>query len=272
MCLIVFAYKMHADYPLIFAGNRDEFFGRPTEDARIWKTEPAIVAGRDLRAGGTWAGINENGRFSAITNFRDIKNLKLKAPSRGDIVKDSLLTPEPTGVFMEKLKEKSSLFNGFNLLSGTSDHLYWLNSVRQEVVELEPGIYGLSNAFLDTPWPKVTATKQAFELVFYDNLLDPDPYFKILLDPSTYNHNLPDTGLPPEVEKAVSAAFIRTPDYGTRCSTFIRIHRDGRILYEERNYDNGSSQIKSRIRVEGDSQKQVLRVVSDADGPDPLHL
>ena len=278
MCLIVFAYKMHADYPLIFAGNRDEIYGRPTEDARIWNTEPEMVAGRDLKAGGTWAGINANGRMSAITNFRDIKSIKPAAPSRGHIVKDSLLTSRPVGVFMEDLSKKASLFNGFNLLTGSADELYWLNSVRQDVIQLEPGIYGLSNAYLDTPWPKVTSTKQAFELTFYDNLFEPDPYFNILLDPTTYSQDLPETGLPPEIEKAVSAAFIQTPSYGTRCSTFIRIHRNGQFLFEERTYRPGSSYVNSRTLVEGDANnesdtnKQKLTVVSASDAPGSLRL
>lgn len=272
MCLIVFAYKMHADFPLILAGNRDEFYDRPTEDARIWNTEPAMAAGRDLKAGGTWAGINEHGRISVITNFRDIKSLKTNAPSRGHIVRDSLLTKEPVSVFMEALNKQAPQFNGFNLLTGSADELYWLNSVTQEVIALEPGIYGLSNAYLDTPWPKVTFTKQAFELAFYDNLFDPDSYFNILLDPTTYSENLPDTGLSPEIEKVVSAAFIQTPNYGTRCSTFIKIHKNGKMLFEERSYRPGSNEIKNRIRVEGEPGKTELKVVSASDGPDSSHL
>ncbi len=272
MCLIVFAYKMHSDYPLIFAGNRDEIYGRPTKDAMIWHTEPKMVAGQDLKAGGTWAGINENGRFSAITNFRDIKNIRAAAPSRGQIVKDSLLTREPIAVYMEELNKKATLYNGFNLLTGSADELYWLNSVRQEVKELEPGIYGLSNAYLDTPWPKLTASKQAFELTFYDNLFEPAPYFNILLDPTTYSHDLPDTGLSPEMEKAVSATFIQTPNYGTRCSTFIRIHRNGTFLFEERTYRPGSSETNSRTVVEGDTGKKELKVVSASDAPGSLRL
>lgn len=267
MCLIVLAYKMHADYPLVFAGNRDEIYGRPTEEAQIWQTKPEIVAGRDLKAGGTWAGINANGRLSAITNFRDIKNIRADAPSRGHIVTDSLLTSAAVGDFMEDLNKIAPNFNGFNLLTGSVDELYWLNSVRQEVVELEPGIYGLSNAYLDTPWPKLTATKQAFELTFYDNLFEPDPYFNILLDPTTYTHDLPDTGLTPEMEKAVSAAFIQTPHYGTRCSTFVRIGKDGTFIYEERTYQPESGEIDSRTLVEGDVTRTDLKVVSASHAP-----
>src|SRR5690625_111713 len=156
MCLIVFAYKMHSDYPLIFAGNRDEIYGRPTKDAMIWHTEPKMVAGQDLKAGGTWAGVNENGRSSAITNFRDIKNTRAAAPSRGQFVKDPLLAREPVAVYMEELNQKAARCNGFNLLTGSADEVYWRNRVRQEVKERQPGISGLSNAFRDTAWPKLT--------------------------------------------------------------------------------------------------------------------
>ncbi|MGB5289571.1 MAG: NRDE family protein, partial [Ignavibacteriaceae bacterium] len=160
MCLIVFANNVLNDYKLIFAANRDEFYDRPSEQAEFCKEHPDLLSGKDLLAGGTWMGITKQGKFAAITNFRDLKNHRNDAPSRGKLTLDFLVNNDTPEEYYNKLKPILNQFNGFNLLLGTVDELYYFSNKTDNFQKLQPGIHGISNAILDTPWPKVEKSKR----------------------------------------------------------------------------------------------------------------
>lgn len=229
MCLIALAYKVHPRFPLIVAANRDEFLDRPAEPAHFWSDAPEILAGRDKRAGGTWMGITRSGRFAAITNYRDMRINFPAGPSRGLLVREAL----EHGVDAKDTKA----YAGFNLIYGPVNGLRYHNNIEGTDEPLKPGVHGLSNHFLDTPWPKVVKAKQEMERL----LNTPDEelaegLFNLLADDAIApDAGLPDTGLPLEMERAASSIFIRTPGYGTRCSTVLLVGADGKVLFVERN-------------------------------------
>jgi uncharacterized protein with NRDE domain len=235
MCLIALAYKMHPRFPFIIATNRDEFHDRAAAPAAFWSDAPDLLAGRDLRAGGTWMGITRSGRFAAITNYRDLHHPRPAGPSRGMLVRQALeqgVDPQTTEVYA-----------GFNLLYGPLDALRYHNNIQPADTPLPPGIHGLSNEFLDGPWPKVQRAKAALQHV----LASPEEdlvtgLFDLLMDDATAaDDRLPDTGLPMDLERAVSSIFIRTAGYGTRCSTVILVDQDGHVRFEERSWPDGAS-------------------------------
>ena len=243
MCLIVFAYRHHPQYQVILAGNRDEFYGREAQQAHFWDTEPVMLAGKDLRAGGTWLGISQRGEFGAITNYRDLKNPREGERSRGEIIPDYLTGNESPDQKMTRLKNQIHHYAGFNFLAGNADQIFYLNNISGDVQSVSRGIHGISNAFLDTPWPKVKAAKSAFEDAIIPAVIDHEAVFKLLQNSDPFpQEKLPDTGLSQEMEKAVSPIFIKTEDYGTRCSTLLTINYDGQIQFTEKTYHfNGDS-------------------------------
>lgn len=244
MCLIVFAYKTE-NFPFLLAGNRDEFYTRPTRRAQFWKQYPSLLAGKDLKAGGTWMGVTKSGKFAALTNFRDINSIKENAPSRGHIVKNFLISDIPPGVYLTSLDENSEKYNGFNLIAGTVEELFYVNNQQQGVKKLQPGFYSISNAFLNTDWPKTKNALHKFKEVVHPGNFDKEDLFKILLDSNTYPPEmLPSTGLSEEMEKAVSSIFIQTPEYGTRCSTIIQAKKNGNLSFSERTYKPGSKHLQ----------------------------
>lgn len=252
MCLIVFAYKTLPGVPLVFAGNRDEFYERPTEKAHIWKTNPEIIAGKDKKAGGTWLGLSSDGRFAAITNYRDINQMKPDAPSRGHLVKNALTTSDSTHAYLENLKSVAKDYNGFNLIAGDKDKLFYFSSQTMQIEELQPGIYSLSNALLDTPWPKSEWAKHQFRKTLGSDEQITEKCFTLLKNSDTYPvEKLPDTGLSPEMEKAVSAVFIKTEGYGSRSSTVMKLFQDDSFYFEERMYKPGSKNVKSVQKFTG---------------------
>ncbi|MEO8068747.1 MAG: NRDE family protein [Flavobacteriales bacterium] len=230
MCLIVFAYRTHPRFPLIVVANRDEFLARPTAPASFWDDAPDILAGRDLCAGGTWLGVTRQGRFAALTNYRDLRKPRPKnAPSRGELVVRALKG--------EMDPEETRRYDGFNVLFGTADDLRYHNNINGAFALVEPGIHGLSNHLLNTPWPKVTSTKHAFTKAIERDRPDVDALFGILKDGHVAaDEQLPDTGLDIVRERALSAAFIVTEGYGTRCSTVVLVDHDGRVHFEERTW------------------------------------
>lgn len=239
MCLIVFAFNHHPEYPFILAGNRDEFYAREAQEAHFWDTEPEILAGKDLRAGGTWLGISKRGEFGAITNYRDFKNPKEGPRSRGEIIPNILTQDGSVKKNLHRLIQKSHDYSGFNLLSGTCEKLYYANNINGDIETVEPGIHGLSNAFLDTPWPKVENARSEFKAALNSASLDKASIFEFLRNSETYPQaSLPETGLSPEMEKAVSPIFIETDGYGTRCSTLLTIDTSGRVNFIEKTYTN----------------------------------
>ncbi len=243
MCLITFAYKIHPKYKLILVANRDEFFSRPTATAHWWSDHTAILGGRDLQAKGTWMAMHRNGRFAAVTNYRDITKILPNAQSRGDLPVDFLLSKESSENYAQKMYNERAKYNGFNLITLDKEMTY-ISNYDDKIQTLNPGIYGLSNALLDTPWPKVMQVKkdlhsfiqQPFELI---DLMEMMQDKQMAAD-----EKLPNTGLDYTREKALSAVHIYTPDYGTRCTTAIAIAYDGNIQFIEKNYPVGN-------RIEG---------------------
>ena len=159
MCLIVFAYNVHPSYRLILAANRDEFYERPSAPADFWEDQPHVLAGRDLKEGGTWLGVTKKGKFAAITNYRDPASWKNNAPSRGGLVSSYLCGNQSTGEYLDKISRQAQLYNGYNLIVGDR-HEIFAYSNRGEKQKLETGIYGLSNHLLNSSWPKVFRGKK----------------------------------------------------------------------------------------------------------------
>lgn len=229
MCLILLSWQTHADFPLVVAANRDEFYARPSAPAAFWPDHPAVLAGRDLSAGGTWLGITRSGRFAALTNYRDPAQAEPDRPSRGALVADFLTGSATPEAYLVHTRAYGRRCNGYNLLVGdlaSSDgELWWASNVSDEIRRLSPGIYGLSNHLLDTHWPKVGAGKTALTAAIAD-LPAETGLNALLVNPTTYpDDHLPATGIPLEWERALSAAFIRVPGYGTRASTLVKVKR-----------------------------------------------
>ncbi|MBN1614884.1 MAG: NRDE family protein [Deltaproteobacteria bacterium] len=238
MCLILFAYRMHPLYPLVVAANRDEFYERPTAAADFWEASPAILAGRDLRDGGTWLGITREGRFAALTNYRDPLNIKLEAPSRGWLVRDYLLGRQEPDAYLHDLAERADRYNGFSLILGSRNRLYYYSN-RDAIRELPAGFYGLSNHLLDTPWPKVEKGKEALkEVLEHSKRPSTEDLFAVLNDRSRpEDGRLPDTGVGIDWERILSSIFIESPNYGTRSSTVLIVGRNGWVSFAERSYN-----------------------------------
>lgn len=237
MCLIVFAWQVVPGAPLVAAGNRDEFFERPSAPAQWWDDQPQIYAGRDLRGGGTWMGISRNGRFAAVTNVRDPRSKRDDAPSRGELVADYLVDEASPEEYLERLSTRANQFNGFNLLIGDRSKLVWYSNAAQDDQRngrpLAPGIYGLSNGLLDTPWPKVVRTKAQFASLLCLGAPE-DAYFEMLSDTTRASDcRLPKTGVSLEWERVLSAVYIQSPEYGTRASTVVKLFdNDTAVLHE----------------------------------------
>jgi uncharacterized protein with NRDE domain len=238
MCLIFVALKNHSKYKLVVAANRDEFYDRKTAPASFWKDHPEILGGRDLEAMGTWLGMTRGGRICMVTNFRDLKNLKQNAPSRGKLVTDFLAGKSIAEEYLQKLAPGAGQYNGFSLIAGTVDALYYLSNFKEGLIHLNSGLFGLSNHLLETPWPKVEKGKKEIMALLQGAVIQPDDLFQVLSDEmQSPDEQLPDTGVGPELERALSAAFIKSPGYGTRSSTVIFVDYDNHVSFHERVYD-----------------------------------
>lgn len=243
MCLIVLSWRTRTDFPLILAANRDEFYDRPSMPAAFWPDRPDILGGRDLKEGGTWMGITRKGRLAALTNYRDPLSLKADAPSRGWLVRDFLVGADPPGEYLRRLTKEAPRYNGFSLLLGDASGLYYFsNRGGGGVSELSPGIHGLSNHLLDTPWPKIVTSRESFRRVVEGKERPrSEDLFRLLADPSRpEDRDLPDTGIGLEWERILSSVFIASPAYGTRSSTVLMIDRLGRVLFEDRQFDGSN--------------------------------
>lgn len=252
MCLITLAYRRHPDYPLVFAANRDEFYARPTAPAAFWEDAPDVLAGRDLQAGGTWCGVTRNGRIAAVTNFRDLRNLRPDAPSRGDLVAGFLRGSEHPEAYLARVAAEAARYNGFNLLVGDLAGLYYFSNQEGDIRALQPGVYGLSNHLLDTPWPKVVRARERLDTVVRGPSLSPEPLFDLLADEHRAgDETLPDTGVGLDLERVLSSVFIRSPQYGTRTSTVFWIDRRGTLAFEERTHAlNGAAPVERSYRLD----------------------
>lgn len=241
MCLLVLAWRTHPRYRLVAAANRDEFHERPAAPLAPWTDEPAIVGGRDLAAGGTWLAADTRGRLGIVTNFREFGRRRRSAPSRGGLIPAYLTGTRSPGDHLRQLETDAPGYAGFNLLLADRESL-WYASNRADTFsrELPPGIYALSNEFLDTPWPKVVRVRNRFgtllassdsEAAFVAGL------FSMLADRETASaENLPAGDLSPEWARKLSAPFVVDPGYGTRCSTVVTVSPDGATRIVERRF------------------------------------
>jgi len=234
MCLIVFAWRPSQAQPLILAANRDEFYARPTLPLAQWEDAPEVYAGRDLEAGGTWLGINANGRFAALTNIREPG----KPPgrrSRGELVARFLTSDVSVEAYLQDVAGRSAEYSGFNLIVGDHEQLHFLHSGDPEPRRLAPGLYGVSNAGLDTPWPKLVKAKAALSAQLQDPR--PERLFDLLADGTPAPEaELPSTGVSIATEKLLSSVFIASPNYGTRASTVLVADADGSRRLIERSF------------------------------------
>jgi uncharacterized protein with NRDE domain len=248
MCLIVLAWRAAAAFPLIVAANRDEWRERPAEPARWWASAPAMLAGRDLQAGGTWMGVTRDGRFAAVTNFRDPSDKRSSARSRGGIVTDFLLGPDSAEPFLASLAKRAREYNGFNLILGDRAGLFYYGSRENEAREIEAGVHGLSNHLLDEPWPKVVKGRARMLSALASD--DPAPQlFDMLSDTSgTTDDELPRTGVGIEWERRLAPALIVGADYGTRASTVLAVASDGAVSFEERTRDASGAVASAEIQ------------------------
>lgn len=247
MCLILFSWKQKPGYKLVLAANRDEFYARPTRETEYWEDQPEILAGRDLEAGGTWMGITKEGRFAAITNYRDPGMKKENAPSRGNLTADFLKGNDTPESYLLKIQKTGDAYYGFNLLIGNSDELWYYNNINHEIRQLPPGSYGLSNALLDTSWPKVKLGKDLFGKASESANIEDGTLFDALGNSGkAADNDLPSTGVPYEWEKAISAMFIETETYGTCSSTIVTVDDENRIRFVEKTYPVGNRVEKTK--------------------------
>ena len=236
MCLVVVAWQQYEEYPLIVAGNRDEFHQRPTEAAKRWADKSNILGGRDLQAGGTWLAIHDRGRFATVTNFRDAEPPSPSKRSRGHLVTDFLQSDLSPLDFLHGID--GTRYAGFNLLLSDGESLGWLSNRGDAAQLLNPGIYGLSNALLDSPWHKVVRTKSALKSLIDSRQVNETELFRLLGDRAKAPASeVDDDRLPFEKAHAMTAPFIVQPDYGTRSSSVVLAGSDRQWRFVERRYD-----------------------------------
>lgn len=239
MCLILLAWQSHPDYPLLFAGNRDERYERPSAAADFWKDDPGIFGGRDLELGGTWLSVRRDGRFSAVTNYRDGPTRKAAPRSRGELTVNFLRDKDGPAAYLNRLATADGcLYGGYTLLVGDRERLYGLSNRGGGVEELPPGVHGLSNHLLNTPWLKIVRGKKRVSALL--GAAEPEligGLFEALADRSpAADAELPDTGVGSARERVLSPAFIADDRYGTRASTVLLIGRDGSVIFIERRF------------------------------------
>lgn len=243
MCLAVLALHTLPGLPVLIAANRDEYHARPTIPAAPWPDDPRIVAGRDLQSGGTWMGMNMNGRYALVTNFRDPASVMPGAPSRGALVDKFLRGDDTPAAYAALVDSAGAVYNGFNLIVGDLDSAWYCSNRGAPPRELAPGIYALSNHLLDTPWPKLARTKAAFTRVLQTaHQPDTEALLAALSDRSVAADNeLPDTGISLERERFLSSAFIVGPTYGTRSSSVMAMGSGHCELHEMRFLPDGTA-------------------------------
>ena len=236
MCLVVFAWQAHPQYRLILAGNRDESHQRPTQDAHWWPDNESILAGRDLQAGGTWLAMSKSGRFATVTNFRERQGRKAMVESRGTLVTDFVGGSQSFGEFESSILNKD--YAGFSLLVSDGESMFYLSNRDELEANVAPGIYGLSNASLDTPWSKVVRAKAGLESLIEDDAVNETELLRLLADrtPAAV-HDIAADDLPFEIARALTAPFIMAPDYGTRSSTTVLWGNDDVVEFSERRFD-----------------------------------
>jgi len=240
MCLLAFSYQSVPAYPLVFAGNRDEFYDRPTAPASFWDEAPHVLGGRDRKAGGTWMGVTRNGHWGVVTNVREPGAYRPDAASRGALVADYLREEPVPAAYVQSVAAEADRYNGFNLLVGTPQSLYYVSNRTDGPRPVQPGLHGLSNDRLDTPWPKVERATQRLEQHLSQGGPSPESLLALLDDRRPAPSDaLPDTGLSAARERMLSPIFIDGEAYGTRASTVLFIDRQGTVTFVERTFERG---------------------------------
>lgn len=249
MCLILFAYDYHPHYQLVLASNRDEFYSRPTSAADYWADNPDILAGRDIRKGGTWLGMTTTGRFAALTNYRDPSSYKTDTKSRGHLVKNYLcskLTPESYMGMLDK-----NAYNDFNLLLGNTNSLYYYSNRGDTIRKVPAGVHGLSNALLNDLWPKVNKGRKTLLKILESEDIEIDSLFEMMADrEKPDDHKLPQTGVGLEKERILAPAFVMSPSYGTRSTTILLVGRNNQVQFRERSFPNGNPDTWEEVHYE----------------------
>lgn len=240
MCLAAIAYQSHPEFPLIMISNRDEFYNRPSEEAGFRGTDNQILCGKDLLQGGTWTGVNKDGKMILLTNYRDPELHQDNRNSRGEIPFHFLEQNEPVEAFIDFLKSTASDYNGYNLIFGTSEKLYYFSNITLEANELSPGIYGLSNHLLDTSWPKTNRVKNSLtnHLKYCNHVSFNELIYMMKHPDKAPDHELPATGVPIEWERELSSVFIQSKEYGTRATTVLLVNKTGDVTFIEQNYND----------------------------------
>ncbi len=244
MCLILLSYRQYPQYPLILISNRDEFYNRPTSNAAFWQDNPNVLAGRDLEQNGTWLGITRQGRIAMVTNFRDLQPEPDDALSRGWLVSNFLTATQEPVSYLKQISQQKFRYRGFNLLVGDQQTLGYFSNRSEEVKVLAPGLYGLSNHLLDTPWPKLVFGKTELDHLLSAHSTPPtEKLFQLLAESTPFpDHELPNTGIGLELEQKLSPLCIETPTYGTRTSTIVILQKGGKVTFLERARDPQSLQ------------------------------
>jgi uncharacterized protein with NRDE domain len=264
MCLLVLAWRAHPRYRLILAANRDEYHERLADPLAKWPEPNGILAGRDQRAGGTWLGLDRARRFGVVTNFRELQRPRRSAPSRGRLIPDFLTGPLAPEDYLARLETDAPGYSGFNLLVGDLEQLWYASNRMDRFAQaLPPGVHGLSNEFLDSPWPKLKRVRQAFEAWLANEVSAAAPVasarageligglaatadstvqsrvaalLAMLADRTPAPEGSPSTGLSADWERTLSSPFVTHPTYGTRCSTILLIEPSGAAVMVERRF------------------------------------
>jgi uncharacterized protein with NRDE domain len=238
MCLILFAHKVHPNYPLVLVANRDEAYARPTAPAAFWNDHPHVYGGRDLEQGGTWLGITRGGAIGAVTNYRRGNAPADSTRSRGELVANYLRGNQRPADYLARVRRNAEAYNGFNLILGDVDELRYFSNRGGQMTVVAPGVHGLSNHLLNTPWPKVDRGRRVLaELLHAKPQVMIDGLFELLAERTVApDEDLPETGVGLPRERVLSPAFIISPTYGTRSSTVILVDNHGQVVFIERSF------------------------------------
>ncbi len=235
MCFLLLAVNQSEQYPFILAANRDEFYQRPTASMSFWKDQPHILGGRDLEQGGTWMAVTNAGKFAAITNYREVNTGFVAERSRGLLVTDYLNFDGTNEEFITQLQHSTNLYAGYNLIFGQppANLYYFSNRQNADAIKLAHGYFALSNHLLDTPWPKVSKGKQAFQRIIHQADME-SALLQLLKDKTKApDHELPDTGIEKEFEQLLSSIYIESENYGTRCSSVLSLNNKNELRFVE---------------------------------------
>jgi uncharacterized protein with NRDE domain len=249
MCTIFLAHQVNPKYKLIMLSNRDEFYERRTAQASWWENGK-IFGGRDLKDLGTWLGITRDGRISTLTNFREVPGNQEPLQSRGMIVSQYLESHVSAPKYLEDLKNNKNQYNGFNLLCGTVDQIFYLTNKKSDIIPLSQGVHGLSNGYLNEPWFKVERGRDAFGKLVKSPNVNIEDAFALMLDKTQKSLGpWPDTGFGEELERFLSSLFISGDNYGTRSTTLLLVDRQNRVYFEERTYVPHEDRISEEFEI-----------------------